>query len=58
MGAAASSNECSRVCREGHTPNRPAKEISAGKPLVSEQGQAEQEVIEATPFQVIKFLYI
>ena len=58
MSAYASSNECSRVCREGHTPNRSAKEISAGKPLVSEQEPAQQEVIEATPFQVIKFLYI
>ncbi|HTI09361.1 MAG TPA: hypothetical protein VL832_12420 [Puia sp.] len=60
MSAYASSNECSRVCREGHTANRSAKEISAGagKPLVSEQEPAQQEVIEATPFQVIKFLYI
>jgi hypothetical protein len=58
MSAYASSNECSGVCREGHTRNRSAKEIPAGKPLVSEQVPAEQEVIEATPFQVIKFLYI
>jgi hypothetical protein len=58
MSAFASSNECSRVCREGHIHARPIKGIPADKPLVSEKGQPEKEEMEDSPFQVIKFLYI
>jgi hypothetical protein len=58
MSALASSNECSRTCREGHPRIGTAKRIPADKPLVSEKGQPGKEDLEESPFQVIKFLYI
>jgi hypothetical protein len=45
MSAFASSNECTRTCRENHPRLGAAKVIP-------------EEEAEATPFQVIKFLYI
>jgi hypothetical protein len=57
MSAFASSNECSRACREGHPCLGAVKGIPADKPLASQREQPEEEA-EATPFQVIKFLYI
>ncbi|HWK04000.1 MAG TPA: hypothetical protein VNS58_10245 [Puia sp.] len=58
MSAFASSNECSRVSRNGHPRIGPAKGIPADKPLVSEEGQPYKEELEYSPLQVIKFLYI
>ncbi len=58
MSAFASSNECSRVSREGHSRLGTANRMQDGRPLVSEQAQPQQDNREETPFQVIKFLYI
>jgi hypothetical protein len=54
MSAFASSNECSRVCRDGHPRIGATKSIQA----VSEEERPEKEELEYAPFQVIKFLYI
>ena len=58
MSSFASSNECTRTCREGHHSLGAVKGIPADKPLASQREQPEKEEAEATPFQVIKFLYI
>ncbi|HEX9511010.1 MAG TPA: hypothetical protein VF939_11055 [Puia sp.] len=54
MSAFASSNECSRICRNGHPRIGAAKGIQA----VSAEGQPGKEELEYSPLQVIKFLYI
>jgi hypothetical protein len=58
MSTFASSNECSGTGRDGHPRTGSEKGIPAGKPLVSEKGQSENEAMEESPFQVLKFLYI
>lgn len=57
MSAFASSNECSRVCREGHAHTRTGKEIPVSGTLISAESTSQEEM-ETTPFQIIKFLYI
>ncbi len=58
MSAFASSSECSRGCRDDHPRPGSVKDIPAGKPLVSQKEQPENEEAEVTPLLVIKFLYI
>ena len=54
MSAFASSNECSRGCRNGHPRIGTVKGIQDA----SVEGQPAKEEMEYSPLQVIKFLYI